>query len=336
MTGSSSYTFKIEVPRQIHWNQAEGLRSFSREDFYAFLWELFDGSILGVHEGTLLTEDALASGVESQAWTVDSGEAPRGRDWIEAQVSETAVLYFSDEAGARAAKSRIVDASGLVCGEIEEQKAEDWDAAWKASFQGVSVPPYWEILPPWRESPDDSDSKVIRINPGAGFGTGTHETTQLCLQAVAFALRDAEPRTRVLDFGSGSGILAIAAARLGADVDGVEIDPMAVDNARENLELNDVEGVVRFAHTFAELEQATGTSHPKYAVVIANILRPVLVEFAETLVGKLKRPGGKVVLSGLIATDLPEVITRYSSLLGGARPEIFERGEWRALVFQTE
>ncbi len=336
--GASSFTFQVEVPREVRWTRAEGLRTFSREDFYAYLWEAFPGELVGVHEGTLLTEEAFEAGLETESWTVDSAEAPRERDWIDSQPTESATLYFADEASAKRARNEIRESSGLACGEIAEQKDEDWDANWKASFQGVAVPPYWEILPPWRESPENPKSKVIRINPGAGFGTGTHETTQLCLQAVAFALRDAKPGLPVLDFGSGSGILSIAAARLGADVDGVEIDPLAVDNANDNLRLNrsletaegDLAGKVRFALTLEEL----GTPGRRYDIVIANILRPVLVEFAPKLVGVLARPG-KVVLSGLIATDLPEVITRYSSLLGGARPQIFERGEWRALVFEV-
>lgn len=330
----SSFTIEIEVPRTIRWVAVEGLRSFSREDFYAYLWEIFDGELLGIHEGTLLTEEAQSAGLEESTWTVDSAEAPAGRDWIDSQPMETAVIYFGSVSGAENARNVIHAATGLECGKPVEQKDEDWDANWKASFQGVSVPPHWEILPPWRESPSDPKSKIIRINPGAGFGTGTHETTQLCLQAIAFALRgEVDPSTRVLDFGSGSGILSIAAARLGASVDGVEIDPLAVDNATENLALNVADGALRGSVRFVLRLEDLGATTGCYPVVIANILRPVLVEFSEKLVGALARPG-KIVLSGLIATDLPEVITRYSFLMGGIRPQIFERGEWRALVFE--
>jgi ribosomal protein L11 methyltransferase len=343
---ASSFTFRIDVPRQVRWTLQragdEALRSFSREDFYSFLWERFGSEaypegegLVGVHEGTVLSDDAHGSGQETESWTIDSGEAPRERDWIGSQDSESAVLYFGTERAARETREIIAGATGLRCGEIEEQKPEDWDAKWKASFQGVAVPPNWEILPPWKESPEKAESRVLRINPGAGFGTGTHETTQLCLMALTHAIGRGgrtSPPLRVLDFGSGSGILSIAAALLGADVDGVEIDPLAIDNANENLSLNSVPGVVRFGKTFEEMGIGKDARYP---LVIANILRPVLIEFSEALCGRLERPG-KVVLSGLVSNDLPEVITRYSALLGGARPEIFERGDWRALVFSAK
>lgn len=346
-----SYTFKIEVPRQIRWTlqieDREGIRSFSREDFYAFLWERFGSEafpegegLVGIHEGTLLSEQAFQSGLETESWTIDSGEAPRERDWVESLETESAVLYFGTEAAARDSRDMIRKATGLQCGEIEEQKVEDWDAAWKASFQGVKVPPFWEILPPWKAEPENPSSKVIRLNPGAGFGTGTHETTQLCLMALAHAIglgadagKRTDPPLRVLDFGSGSGILAIAAAILGADVDGIEIDPLAIENATENAALNCFPGKIRFGKTFEELG-LDGSANVRYPIVVANILRPVLVEFAEKLTARLERPG-RIVLSGLVSNDLPEVITRYSALLGGAKPEIFERGDWRALVFDV-
>jgi ribosomal protein L11 methyltransferase len=349
---ASSFTFKIEVPKQVRWTlqleDGEGLRSFSREDFFAFLWERFGAEaepegqgLVGIHEGTLLSEEAFESGLETESWTIDSGEAPRERDWVDSLATESAILYFGTEAAARDSREVIRKATGLDCGEIEEQETEDWDAAWKASFQGVRVPPYWEILPPWRENPEDPSSRIIRLNPGAGFGTGTHETTQLCLMALAHAIgrgpgagERKDPPLRVLDFGSGSGILAIAAGVLGADVDGIEIDPLAIANATENVSLNPgIPGKIRFGKTFAEL----GLDDPvrvRYPIVVANILRPVLIEFAEKLTARLERPG-KVVLSGLVSNDLPEIITRYSALLGGSRPQIFERGDWRALVFEA-
>lgn len=307
-----------------------------REAFYAWIWETWgEKGLMGVHEGSVLSEEAAEKGMETESWTLDAGEAPRERDWINGQELAEAELYFESEAQASLARGELAKLSGLSAGEIVEQKPEDWDAKWKASFQGVDVAPDWRILPPWVEATESERAtrRILRLNPGAGFGTGTHETTQLCLGALVELGLGGK---RVLDFGSGSGILSIAAALLGAEVDGVEIDPLAIDNAVENAALNglavgeartEARARLRFAQT---LESARG----EYSGVVANILRPVLVEFAPELVRRLKRPGGFVVLSGLMQPDVAEVSETYSALLGGSRPELRELGEWRALIWR--
>ncbi|OFY99639.1 MAG: hypothetical protein A2070_04245 [Bdellovibrionales bacterium GWC1_52_8] len=190
---------------------------------------------------------------------------------------------------------------------------------------GIVVPPFWRILPPWSSVPVNPDVSVLRINPGAGFGTGTHETTQLCLGAIAdcwLAVPRAWPG--VLDFGSGSGILAIAAAKLGAKVTAVEIDTLAIDNALDNARLNQLETQITFQTT---LDGANGP----FGMVIANILKPVLLQFSEELVNRLS-PKGVLILSGLIEKDLEAVSARFSELLGFT-PVRRELNEWRALVW---
>src|SRR5664279_3870288 len=111
----------------------------------------------------------------------------------------------------------------------------------------MNVSPHWRVLPPWVE-PDVRGHvdgvPIIRINPGAGFGLGTHETTQLCLLALGHFLRSGFRPATVLDFGSGSGILAIGAALSGAKVEAVEINERAIENARENATLNHVEQLI--------------------------------------------------------------------------------------------
>jgi ribosomal protein L11 methyltransferase len=164
----------------------------------------------------------------------------------------------------------------------------------------------------------------INLNPGPGWGDGSHETTQLCLQAIGHL----HPRTeiRALDFGSGSGILSIALALLGGQVDGVENEEGAIEHARANTRLNGVETRVCFS---TMIESPPG----RYDWVVANILRQVLVEFAPELVRVLK-PGGTLILSGLVATDLPVLMVKYSSLLGDRTAEIYRRGEWCCLVWR--
>ncbi len=194
----------------------------------------------------------------------------------------------------------------------------------------MQLRPFWIIVPPG-EAKDLGESKDrlrIIVDPGAGFGTGRHPTTQLCMQAIGLmAPRPGSGPWRMLDFGSGSGILSIAAARLGAtDIDGIEIDEAAIANAETNAKLNGVGELIRFQKS---LESLRG----KYDWVVGNILKPVLLDFAESLVDRLA-PGGTLILSGLVGSDVPSVSVRYASLLQGRQPEIYQRDDWRALLWR--
>lgn len=317
---ASSFRFKLTLPRLIEVDGSE----LDRESFFGWLWNRFgEQGLQGVHEGTLLSEEASAQGLETESWTVDAAEAPRERDWVSGQHSAEAELYFSSEELALAARRVLRAQLSLDCGEISEQVPEDWDAQWKAGFQGTDMEPFWTIVPPWK--------KVLRINPGAGFGTGTHETTRLCLKAIA-EIRSGGALDRpleskvALDFGSGSGILAIAMARLGCDrVDAVEIDPLAVDNARENAALNEVSEQVVLSNHLPAIKEG-------YDLVVANILRPVLLEFKSDLVSRMK-PGATLILSGLIYSDVLSVSQAFSELLGGRLPREESLGEWRCLIW---
>ena len=187
----------------------------------------------------------------------------------------------------------------------------------------VRVAPRWEIVPP--DGAASADALPIRLASGPGFGDGRHPTTQLGLQALS-ALAPRGRAWRLLDFGSGSGILSVAGALLGATVDAVEIDPGAVEHAERNLRGN---GVAERVRQLPTLGLATGP----FDLIVANILRSVLLAHAEALTERLA-PGGALVLSGLVATDVPEVSVRYARLLGGARPEVYDREEWRAMAWR--
>lgn len=166
---------------------------------------------------------------------------------------------------------------------------------------------------------------LLRIKPGHGFGTGAHETTQLCLLGLGHFLRtDFKPRT-VLDFGSGSGILAIAAALSGAQAEAVEIDEQALENAGENAALNNVAKLIDFRTHLSEPERP-------FDIVMANILYQVLLEHAGPLCARQSRTG-RMILSGLLGSDVPGILARYKPLLAPMTARIHERGEWRAITF---
>jgi ribosomal protein L11 methyltransferase len=187
----------------------------------------------------------------------------------------------------------------------------------------VRIAPRWEILA--LDGAASADARPIRLASGPGFGDGKHPTTQLCLEALAALAPRGRP-WRLLDFGSGSGILSVAGALLGATVDAVEIDPGAVEHAERNLRANAVAEHVRQV-------PALGAARGPFDVIAANVLRSVLLAHAGPLVGLLASHGA-LVLSGLVSTDVPEVSARYARVLGGARPEVYDREDWRALVWR--
>jgi ribosomal protein L11 methyltransferase len=132
----------------------------------------------------------------------------------------------------------------------------------------------------------------------------------------------------MLDFGSGSGILAIAATMLGATAVAVENDPQAAAHARSNAAANR-------AGERIEVLSALGETTDRYDLIVANILRDVLVQFASDLAARLAGEG-TLVLSGLVSTDVPTTAAHYNRRLGGRRPEVYARGEWRALVWRNQ
>lgn len=174
----------------------------------------------------------------------------------------------------------------------------------------------------------DREPCTIQVEAGPGFGNGSHETTQLCLLALGHLLRLGPPEPRVLDFGAGSGILSVAAAKLGALVEAVEIDAAAREHARRVAELNGVSARVAIRGSLAEPAE-------RFDLVVANILRSVLVDFAEALAVRTS-PKGSLVLSGLVATDVPHILARYSGLFVRRTAQVYERGVWRAVLYPPE
>ena len=320
----------FELGTQVRLGQDKGEGAHSREEALARFNDFCeDLGFLGLTEGVLLAEEAHERGYETESWVLDEGMAPHERDWLAQERELTVIAYFNDEAQAVAARDWLMaEYRCKSTPRIEPVPDQDWNASWKAAFTGIDVDEGLRVLPPWSEEwiaarGSGATEGILVINPGAGFGTGTHETTQLCLKVLR-SLGDLSGKT-VLDFGSGSGILGIEAARRGARVVCVEIDPLANENARENASLNGVTDRIRFLEEIPE-----DIRGGKVDVLLANILRPILLRFAPVIRDCLK-PRSELVLSGLIETDLEEVIRTYQA--GGVPFEItrLEKNEWRAL-----
>lgn len=207
-------------------------------------------------------------------------------------------------------------------------KKEQWASAWKRFFTPMEIARRFRVQPPWTKTVSDGLEPLI-INPQMAFGTGHHATTSLCLEALV-ELHDAgrvQPGDRFLDAGTGSGILGIGGAKLGLVGVGFDLDPLTLENIHENKVLN---------HVGPEFSAFVGTIDcvrpvPKFDLILANILAGPLMDLAPDLTKRL-RPGGCVVLSGLLQSQVDQVQAAYANQ-GLATPQVTTRGEWACLVF---
>jgi ribosomal protein L11 methyltransferase len=202
----------------------------------------------------------------------------------------------------------------------------DWADAWKAYFPVLRVGRRLVIRPTWRRHHREPDDVVVALDPGMAFGTGLHPTTRLCLAALeAVADRGRLADARVLDVGCGSGILAIAAVRLGARrALGVDTDPIAIEATTANARRN------RLVRRIDARHGSLPTEEPPYDVVVANLIAGVLVPLAPALHDEL-RPGGVLVASGIF-TDRVEDVRAAFETAGLVVDERRVEGEWVALA----
>ncbi len=197
---------------------------------------------------------------------------------------------------------------------------QNWMEAWKARYQPIPIGKRLIIVPAWLESPDES-RLPIRIDPGMAFGTGTHPTTQLCLEFIEEFFTDrlvpgvghslTDRPIAVIDVGCGSGILSIGALKLGASFAlGVDIDPASVQASRENAEANDIPKEQFFIGLGSVAEILKGGFPVRTApLVLANILAPVLVRLLDAGMAELVEPGGSIVLSGILEEQAASVVS---------------------------
>ncbi len=255
---------------------------------------------------------ALSASVEDADADTDAEHALFGEPGMPAPAGgwrrSRVIALFADEAAATEAATLLLaqdwagDVSLVAMRPVAEQ---DWVRLTQSQFAPVEVAPGFWIVPSWHEVPPQA-SQVIRLDPGLAFGTGTHPTTRMCLRWTA---RQAPQRaagwSRVLDYGCGSGILAIGAALHGArDIDAVDIDPAAVESTRANAQANHVS----VNAGLPELAQGA------YALVYANILATPLKLLAPLLSAHVA-PAGSLVLAGILERQIEELRSAYAPWL---------------------
>lgn len=222
---------------------------------------------------------------------------------------------------------QTVPAAESALSELEET---DWLAAWRQFFTPVCCGNHFVVLPPWLADTQDFPGRTpILIEPKSAFGTGHHATTALCLRVVSDLLEAGrlQQGQHFLDLGTGSGVLGIGCCKFGLTGEGLDIDPLAVDNAVENRALNAI-APENFTVAEGSIDAVTGK---QFDLVLANILARPLTEMAADIV-RACRPGGCLVLSGLLEIQADGVTAAYKAQ-GLPEPRRIIDGEWAALVW---
>ncbi|MFK4785190.1 50S ribosomal protein L11 methyltransferase [Fusobacterium sp. MFO224] len=205
---------------------------------------------------------------------------------------------------------------------------EDYQNSWKKYFYTQKISNRFVVKPTWRDYEPLENELVIEIDPGRAFGTGTHPTTSLCIKLMEENINE---KDRVIDVGTGSGILMIAAEKLGAkEIIGTDIDPMAIEVAKENLQLNKVS--LEKAKAYAG-DLISVVKEDKFDVVVANILADVLLILLKDI-SKVVKKGGLIIFSGIIEDKLEEMKKAIKEE-GLEILEVKEDKEWRAILMRA-
>ncbi|AOI98994.1 50S ribosomal protein L11 methyltransferase [Burkholderia sp. LA-2-3-30-S1-D2] len=260
--------------------------------------EALSDALLDLGALSVSVEDADADTPDEQPLFGEPGLVPERTAWQHSRViallspdHEPAVLL-----AAAANEIGIADTPKFDVREVEEQ---DWVRLTQSQFEPIPIGERIWVVPSWHDAPDP-DALILELDPGLAFGTGSHPTTRLCMEWLEQSVK---PGQSVLDYGCGSGILAILAKKCGANpVVGIDIDPQAVESARQNSERN-----------HAEVTYGLPDACPagEFDVVVANILSNPLKLMASMLASKVK-PGGRIALSGVLARQADEVAAVYA------------------------
>ena len=289
-------------------------------------WQLLkipaDEKTAALLSDALMDLGALSASIEDAHAGTEAEQPIFGEPGMQADVWHDSLVtaLFAPEADVPALlaeASRQAGLAGPPNHSIESLEEQDWVRLTQSQFDPIRISARLWIVPSWHESPD-AQAINLELDPGLAFGTGSHPTTRLCLQWLDENIRGGES---VLDYGCGSGILAIAAKKLGAgEVTGVDIDPQAVQASQDNAQRN---------HVTARFALPDAAPRAQYDVVVANILSNPLRVLAPALAASV-RPGGRIVLSGVLAEQAKEMNAIYGEWFDMAPAVIDE--DWARLT----
>lgn len=223
-------------------------------------------------------------------------------------------------------KLKIIKGSGINIGEGKVLyaivKEEDWANNWKKYYKPTKIGKHIVVKPIWENYSNKDNELIIELDPGMAFGTGTHETTRMCVEALE---KNVEANSVIYDIGTGSGILAIAAAKLGAkEVLGVDLDPVAVDSAEQNVQHNKLNNIKIIEGNLVEVVEG------KADIVVANIIAEIICILIDD-VKKVLKTGGLFISSGIIHERREMVIDKLENS-GFQVLEVNKDGEWNCIT----
>ncbi|WP_406542174.1 50S ribosomal protein L11 methyltransferase [Clostridium ljungdahlii] len=260
-------------------------------------WDYFDESLLKIKDGT-----AVVKGYYKQDKNLNGY-----------------LKYIKDSIN-NLESFGIDKGKGLIT--VSKVNEEDWENKWKEYYKPYKVGKHIVVKPIWENYEAEKDDIIVELDPGMAFGTGTHETTKMCIKALEKYIK---PEYTVFDIGTGSGILAITSSKLGAkEVTGVDLDPVAVKSASTNVGYNHIKNVNILHGYFMDVVKG------KANIVVANIIADVIIFLADG-VKDFMLPGGVFICSGIILERKEEVVDKLNKT-GFKIEEINEDGEWVCIV----
>lgn len=292
-------------------------------------------------QGVLYTMDVKGVSIEDPSDILGREQGPLTWDFADINIFE----YGKDKAVIKAYFNIDVDVEEII-GEIndkiekakglgvdigayeifsEEVNEKDWANEWKKYYKPIKVGEKFVVKPLWEEYEAKGDEIILHMDPGMAFGTGTHETTRMCLEAIEDYMKQ---DTRVFDIGTGSGILAIGASKLGAkDVVGVDLDIVAVDSAKENVGYNQLQNVEILHGNLMDVVEGTAD------IIVANIIAEIILVLVDD-VKKMINENGVFISSGIIK-EKEAVVTKALLEKGFRIIEVRREGEWVCIVSEV-